>query len=539
MMLATDLVVLDHYDGSAILVANAILPPDADDGRSAGRLPPGGRPAGRDDHRAVPADPADDLHRRAAAGRATAQPYAGGRLPEGGRGGQGGDPGRRVLPDRGRPALRAADHADPLDVYRVLRTTNPSPYMYLLRFDGFDIVGSSPEAHLKVHRRPPGAAAPDRRHPAARRDPRAGRRRLAAELLADPKERAEHVMLVDLGRNDLGRVCGRARSRCRSSPRIERYSHVMHIVSTVVGRAAATTRRAFDALAATFPAGTLSRRAQGAGDGDHRGAGADPARRLRRHGRLLRLRRRPGHGDRDPHRADPRRRGLRAGRRRHRRRLRPGGRGAGDPQQGRRRARRDRRRRDAAGRPDDEPGRRRSPYRAGACVGSARGWRSTRPTRTWESEHAPTRVAPCRRTRHRPDRAATWCPGLAALALVGLAGAGALLATRGVGRRLVGVLRAARRSGPGGLRASVGRSTRRAPAWPVARRCSAACWSSLGGLCRGAGAATAGRRMGARYERSPKSRGRHRLRRRVGRAGPRRGPDGQVRARLTLGAAAS
>jgi len=145
--------------------------------------------------------------------------------------------------------------ADPLDIYRVLRTSNPSPYMYLLRFDGFDVVGSSPEAHVKVTGR------------RALLHPIAGTRwrgatpeqdnALAAELLADPKERSEHVMLVDLGRNDLGRVCAAGTVEVPEFARIERYSHVMHIVSTVVGRLR-DDRTAFDALAATFPAGTLS-----------------------------------------------------------------------------------------------------------------------------------------------------------------------------------------------------------------------------------------------------------------------------------------
>jgi anthranilate synthase component 1 len=146
--------------------------------------------------------------------------------------------------------------ADPLDVYRVLRATNPSPYMYLLRFDDFDIVGSSPEAHLKV--------SANRR---ALLHPIAGTRwrgatpeednALAAELLADPKERSEHVMLVDLGRNDLGRVCAPGSVEVPEFARIERYSHVMHIVSTVIGQLR-DDQTAFDALAATFPAGTLS-----------------------------------------------------------------------------------------------------------------------------------------------------------------------------------------------------------------------------------------------------------------------------------------
>ena len=150
-----------------------------------------------------------------------------------------------------------ATAADPLDVYRVLRTTNPSPYMYLLRFDGFEIVGSSPEVHLKVT----GGTRRAILHPIAGTRPRgattAEDERLAAELLADPKERAEHVMLVDLGRNDLGRVCRPGTVEVPQFMTIERYSHVMHIVSTVVGELA-PERTAFDALAATFPAGTLS-----------------------------------------------------------------------------------------------------------------------------------------------------------------------------------------------------------------------------------------------------------------------------------------
>jgi anthranilate synthase component 1 len=155
---------------------------------------------------------------------------------------------------------RATD-ADPLDVYRVLRATNPSPYMYLLRFDSFDIVGSSPEAHLKVSADDDGGARRALLHPIAgtrwRGATPAQDNALAAELLADPKERSEHVMLVDLGRNDLGRVCRSGTVEVPDFARIERYSHVMHIVSTVVGELR-DDRSAFDALAATFPAGTLS-----------------------------------------------------------------------------------------------------------------------------------------------------------------------------------------------------------------------------------------------------------------------------------------
>jgi anthranilate synthase component 1 len=127
--------------------------------------------------------------------------------------------------------------------------------MYLLRFDGFDVIGSSPESLVKVE----GGRATVR--PIAGTKPR-GRTpeedsALAVELLADPKERSEHVMLVDLGRNDLGRVCDPGTVEVVDFFSVERYSHVMHIVSTVVGRVTGD-RSAYDVLAACFPAGTLS-----------------------------------------------------------------------------------------------------------------------------------------------------------------------------------------------------------------------------------------------------------------------------------------
>jgi anthranilate synthase component 1 len=148
-----------------------------------------------------------------------------------------------------------ATRADPLDIYRVLRTTNPSPYMYLLRLDGFDIVGSSPESLVTVR---DGRATT---HPIAgtrwrSADPEEDAL-LEKDLLADEKERAEHVMLVDLGRNDLGRVCKPGTVHVVDFFRVERYSHVMHIVSTVTGELA-DGMTAFDAVAACFPAGTLS-----------------------------------------------------------------------------------------------------------------------------------------------------------------------------------------------------------------------------------------------------------------------------------------
>lgn len=145
--------------------------------------------------------------------------------------------------------------ADPFDIYRVLRTLNPSPYMFFLRLDDTVIAGASPEVMVRkegarVELRPIAGTRP--RGMSAEQDAA-----LADELLADPKERAEHVMLVDLGRNDLGRVCGHGTVKVSELMVIERYSHVMHIVSNVQG----TLREgqdAFDLVRATFPAGTLS-----------------------------------------------------------------------------------------------------------------------------------------------------------------------------------------------------------------------------------------------------------------------------------------
>ena len=146
--------------------------------------------------------------------------------------------------------------ADPLDVYRMLRLHNPSPYMYLFRFaDGLSVVGSSPEALVKVTDREVMVhpiAGTRKRSTNAEEDHRVGE-----ELLSDPKERAEHLMLVDLGRNDLGRVCAPGSVNVVEFMHLERYSHVMHIVSTVVGELAAD-KSPVDALYSVFPAGTLS-----------------------------------------------------------------------------------------------------------------------------------------------------------------------------------------------------------------------------------------------------------------------------------------
>jgi anthranilate synthase component 1 len=145
--------------------------------------------------------------------------------------------------------------AAPLDVYRAARTINPSPYMFLLELEGFALVGASPEIHVRAQAgqaviRPIAGTRP--RGKTAEQDAAN-----AQELLADPKERAEHVMLVDLARNDLGRVCEFGSVQVKDLMIIERYSHVMHIVSQVVG-ALAPGRTPYDLMRATFPAGTLS-----------------------------------------------------------------------------------------------------------------------------------------------------------------------------------------------------------------------------------------------------------------------------------------
>ena len=169
---------------------------------------------------------------------------------------------------------------------------NPSPYMYFLK-DGADAVaGASPEMLVRVE----GGAPRCGRSPArvrAAADADGGRARSGRELLADAKERAEHVMLVDLGRNDLGRVCGFESVRVPELMVIERYSHVMHIVSSVTGELAAGHGRARRA-AGHVPGGHALGRAQDPGDGDHRRARAGAARPLRRRARLPRPARQPG-----------------------------------------------------------------------------------------------------------------------------------------------------------------------------------------------------------------------------------------------------
>jgi anthranilate synthase component 1 len=143
----------------------------------------------------------------------------------------------------------------PLDIYRSLRRLNPSPYMFLLENEEASLVGSSPEILVKlvddqVQYRPIAGT----RHRGKTHEEDVA---LEKELLADPKERAEHIMLVDLGRNDVGRVCRFDTVRVTDLMIVERYSHVMHIVSNVVGRLE-PGKTQFDLLRAAFPAGTLS-----------------------------------------------------------------------------------------------------------------------------------------------------------------------------------------------------------------------------------------------------------------------------------------
>jgi anthranilate synthase component 1 len=146
--------------------------------------------------------------------------------------------------------------ASPFNIYRALRSINPSPYMFYLSFGDLKLIGSSPEILVscfgtKVITRPLAGTRPRGRTPEEDEA-------LERELLADPKERAEHIMLVDLGRNDLGRVCKIGTVKTTELMKIERYSHVMHIYSTVEGELDTSRYDIFDALRATFPAGTVT-----------------------------------------------------------------------------------------------------------------------------------------------------------------------------------------------------------------------------------------------------------------------------------------
>ncbi len=149
----------------------------------------------------------------------------------------------------------AETDSDPFSVYRALRIINPGPYMYFLKFEGYTIAGSSPEMLVRMEDGTVETcpiAGTRKRGMTEEED-----RNLAAELLADEKERAEHVMLVDLGRNDIGKVSEFGSVAVKDFMHIERYSHVMHLVTTVQGKLKKGLT-AFDALSAVLPAGTLS-----------------------------------------------------------------------------------------------------------------------------------------------------------------------------------------------------------------------------------------------------------------------------------------
>ncbi|MGQ7296083.1 anthranilate synthase component I [Quadrisphaera sp. KR29] len=264
LCLATDLAVVDHADSSVLLVANAVNLDGSDErvdeawADAVARL---------DAMAAKLAEPAPStvstLDPEAAAGAAAAPPRRTSTAAQ-----------YEAAVEAAKAAIRDGEvfqvvpsqtfevdcPADALDVYRALRATNPSPYMYLFRFadaDGarYDVVGSSPESLVKVE----GGRAMT--HPIAGTRPRGATPEedtaLAADLLDDAKERAEHLMLVDLARNDLARVCRPGTVEVVEFMEVWRYSHVMHLVSTVTGEVR-EGRTAFDVLQSTFPAGTLS-----------------------------------------------------------------------------------------------------------------------------------------------------------------------------------------------------------------------------------------------------------------------------------------
>ena len=254
-MVADALVIIDNAFGRAIVVANTEVAPGS------------GRPALRRAYDAARARIADLLERLSDPPRLTPLPLEPAEpLPTG-------SPYARQAFERGveriREYIRAGDTfqtvlsrrqdvaitAEPLAVYRALRTLNPAPYLYFLQLDDLVIAGSSPEVLVRV------AEGDVLVRPIAGTRPRGGTpeedERLARELLADPKELAEHVMLVDLGRNDVGRAAAFGSVQVTELKTIERYSHVQHIVSEVRGRLRPGLD-AVDALRACFPAGTVT-----------------------------------------------------------------------------------------------------------------------------------------------------------------------------------------------------------------------------------------------------------------------------------------
>ncbi|MCX6431824.1 MAG: anthranilate synthase component I [Actinobacteria bacterium] len=271
-LLATDLAVVDHADGSVLLIANAINYDASDERVDEAWHDAVARLDTMQDRLARPHIVAistyDDAAPLTVSSPTSADEYLE-QVEVAKEYIRAGDAFQIVLSQR----YTAPCVASSLDVYRILRATNPSPYMYLIRVPvddhgtadeiagmlstdvAFDIVGSSPEAlvtvtgdHCVLH----PIAGTRRRGVSVEEDVA-----LAEELSKDIKERAEHVMLVDLARNDLGRVCAPGSVSVVDFMSVERYSHVMHLVSTVTGTIG-DGRTAYDVLAATFPAGTLS-----------------------------------------------------------------------------------------------------------------------------------------------------------------------------------------------------------------------------------------------------------------------------------------
>ncbi|WP_346426240.1 chorismate-binding protein [Actinobaculum sp. 313] len=259
MCLTTDLVAVDHRDGTVWLIANAINANNRPSGTAEAYEDAVARLAAMETGLQSP----ESMHALRRGEVAESQPQL--RTPQ---------PRFEAAVFAGKEAIRDGEvfqvvlsqradidcPADALDVYRVLRTINPSPYMYCLRLDDgaggdFAVVGSSPETLMRLDNghltsfpiagsRPRGADWEEDQH-------------LAQELLADPKELSEHVMLVDLARNDLAKVCVPGTVEVQELMEIKRFSHIMHISSTVSGRLA-SGYNSVDCLRATFPAGTLS-----------------------------------------------------------------------------------------------------------------------------------------------------------------------------------------------------------------------------------------------------------------------------------------
>ena len=260
LLLATDLAAVDHQDGSVWLIANAVNADATDQGVDEAHASALARLEAMQERLARAADPGvavldPDLAEPALRFRVVREQFEAS-VRAGKAAIVEGDVFQVVLSQR----LDLDCPASPFDVYRVLRTINPSPYMYYLQLqdaDGrdFAVVGSSPETLVKV------TAGRVVTFPIAGSRPRGATpgedQQLAEEVLADPKERAEHIMLVDLSRNDLVRVCEPASVEVVEFMAVRRYSHIMHICSTVVGRLREGAT-ALQALVATFPAGTLS-----------------------------------------------------------------------------------------------------------------------------------------------------------------------------------------------------------------------------------------------------------------------------------------